>query len=80
MEKTPVWGGWLLDDEERYSGMRCVAATIYNSLGEPIAGISVSGPSVRFPNHRIDELGPQVQRAANEVTRMIGGEIPSDEI
>lgn len=68
--------GWSLDDEERYSGMRCVAASIYNSLGEAIAGISVSGPTVRFSDQRVDELGPKVKRAANEVTRMIGGEMP----
>lgn len=68
--------GWSLDDEERYNGMRCVAATIYNAASEPIAGISVSGPSVRFSNLRIDELGPIVKRAANDVTRLIGGEVP----
>jgi len=65
--------GWSIDDEERYSGMRCVASSIYNSFGEAIAGISVSGPSVRFPNHVISELGPKVKRAADEVTSAIGG-------
>ena len=68
--------GWSLDDEERYNGMRCEAATIYNSLAEPIAGISVSGPSIRFSDARIAEFGPQVQQAANEVTRLIGGKKP----
>lgn len=65
--------GWSLDDEERYNGMRCVAATIYNSLAKPIAGISVSGPSLRFSDVRIAELGPKVRQAADEVTRLIGG-------
>lgn len=68
--------GWSLDDEERYSGMRCVAATIYNEFGEAIAGISVSGPTVRFPDKVISEYGPKVKRAADEVTRMIGGTLP----
>ena len=68
--------GWSIDDEERHSGMRCVAANIYNNFGEAIAGISVSGPSVRFPDQVIAELGPKVKRAADEVTRSIGGKIP----
>src|SRR3546814_9206674 len=39
--------GWAVDDEEHTVGMRCVAATIHNEHGEVIAGVSVSGPSVR---------------------------------
>ena len=68
--------GWSIDDEERYSGMRCVASTIYNSFGEAVAGISVSGPTVRFSNHVISELGPKVKQAADEVTNAIGGKPP----
>ena len=69
--------GWSLDDEERYSGMRCVAATIYNAFGEAIAGISVSGPTVRLPDHVVSELGPKIRRAADEVTDLIGGTVPA---
>ena len=65
--------GWSIDNEERYSGMCCVASNIYNSFGEAIAGISVSGPTVRFPKHVISELGPKVKQAADEVTYVIGG-------
>jgi IclR family acetate operon transcriptional repressor len=69
--------GWSIDDEERYAGMRCVAATIYNTFSEAVAGISVSGPTVRFPNHVISELGPKVKLAAAEVTNAIGGKLPA---
>ncbi len=65
--------GWSFDDEERYLGMRCVAAPIFNSFGEAIAGISVSGPTVRFPDISIAEIGPRVRRAADEITRIMGG-------
>ena len=27
--------------------MRCVAAAIFNEFGEPVGGVSVSGPTVR---------------------------------
>ncbi|MGI9462415.1 MAG: HTH-type transcriptional regulator BhcR [Aestuariivirgaceae bacterium] len=72
LEKTRE-RGWSFDDEERQPGMRCIAAPIFNAYGEAIAGISISGPSVRFPDHVIDELGPKVRRAAAEVTQLLGG-------
>ncbi len=68
--------GWSLDNEERYLGMRCVAATIYNAYGEPVAGISVSGPTVRFPDAGLEDIGANVKAAADEVTGLIGGSVP----
>lgn len=68
--------GWALDDEERYLGMRCVAAPIFNSFSESIAGVSVSGPTVRFPDDEIAELGNTVKRAAALITAGIGGVTP----
>ncbi|RWO81515.1 HTH-type transcriptional regulator BhcR [Mesorhizobium sp.] len=65
--------GWSVDDEERHPGMRCVAAAIFNEFGEPIGGVSVSGPTVRVTPERLAEIGPLVRDAATEITRMIGG-------
>jgi IclR family acetate operon transcriptional repressor len=65
--------GWSVDDEERFPGMRCVASAIFNEYGEPIGGISVSGPSARVTPERVAQLGPMVRAAAAEVTGMIGG-------
>jgi IclR family acetate operon transcriptional repressor len=65
--------GWSVDDEERHPGMRCVAAAIFNEYGEPIGGVSVSGPTVRVTPERLAEIGPMVRDAAVEVTKMIGG-------
>lgn len=65
--------GWSVDDEERHPGMRCVASAIFNEFGEPIGGVSVSGPTVRVTPERLAEIGPLVRDAAAEVTRMIGG-------
>lgn len=69
--------GWSIDDEERYPGMRCVAAAIFNEFGEPMAGISVSGPSARVTPDRIAQIGPLVGKAAAEVTALIGGIAPA---
>jgi IclR family acetate operon transcriptional repressor len=50
-----------------------VAAAIFNEFGEPVAGISVSGPTVRVTPERAAAFGPLVARAAAEVTKAIGG-------
>ena len=68
--------GFAVDDEERNAGMRCVAAAIFNEFGEPVAGISVSGPTVRVTPERAAALGPLVGRAAADVTKAIGGKTP----
>ena len=71
--------GWALDDEEANVGMRCLAAPIYNEHGEPVAGVSISGPTARIDDERLGELGPRVRRAAEEITALIGGEAPRRE-
>jgi len=65
--------GWAFDDEERHSGMRCVAAPIYNAFGEAFAGVSVSGPTARLTERSVAETGPLVRRAAETITGLIGG-------
>jgi IclR family acetate operon transcriptional repressor len=65
--------GFSVDDEERHPGMRCIAAPVFNEFGEPVAGVSISGPTVRVTLERVAEIGPLVRDAATEVTRMIGG-------
>ena len=42
--------------------MRCVAAAIFNEFGEPVGGISISGPTVRVTPERLAAIGPEVQR------------------
>jgi len=68
--------GWSFDDQERFEGMSCVAAVIYDGFASPVAGISVSGPSARFAPDALPALGAAVTEAAAEVTRRIGGQMP----
>ncbi len=69
--------GWSHDREERYEGMSCIGAAIFNDRGEPCAGISVSGPTVRFNADRAPELGALVLTAAQEITNLSGGRLPA---
>lgn len=64
--------GWSFDDEERFEGMRCVAAALRSQQGDPIGGVSVSGPHSRLPDHRVAEIGARVRRAAEEIHELTG--------
>ena len=68
--------GWALDNEERYIGMKCVAAAVFDAHGKAIAGLSVSGPSSRFTEEMIKHTGPVLVEAANTLMEMIGGVRP----
>lgn len=70
--------GWSMDDEEHTLGMRCIAAPVFNEYGEAVAGMSVSGPAVRLPVEKLEQLGPLVRASADELTRATGGKRPED--
>lgn len=67
--------GWSFDNEEHFEGMRCVAAPIIDARGEPVAGVSVSGPSTRFPDEMISRIGPTVKKAASRISEALGAQI-----
>ena len=56
--------------------MRCVAAPIFNAYGEPVAGLSISGPTFRIDLSDTGRLGALVKAAADEVTEATGGRLP----
>jgi len=65
--------GWSLDDEERYAGMRCIAAPIYDVHGKAVTGISISGPAERLSDDRVAEMAVMVKNAAAKLTTLTGG-------
>ena len=66
--------GYSIDSEERNEGMKCVAAPVFDALGDVVGGISVSGPSTRIRDDMIPDLGTEVARAAAELSRAIGAD------
>jgi IclR family acetate operon transcriptional repressor len=68
--------GFALDNEERHVGMRCISAPVFDELGTPLGGLSVSGPSVRVDDAFVARAAPAVIAAANELTRLVGGVEP----
>ena len=60
--------GFALDDEEKTTGMRCIAAPIFNFYNETIAGISVSGPTHRISISDVKEISILVKQAAETLS------------
>ena len=69
---------YAVDDEENAVGLRCVAGVVFNEHAEPVAGLSVSGPTARLTDARIPGLGALVAGIANEITAELGGRHPQD--
>jgi IclR family transcriptional regulator, acetate operon repressor len=68
--------GFSIDDQERAEGMRCIAAPVFNAWGEPVAGLSVSGPAFRMALSDATRIGAAVRDAADQVTAATGGQRP----
>ena len=64
--------GCAYDNEEHEIGVRCVAAPVFDQQGKVIAALSVSGPTVRLTNNRIEMLRKMVQESAFEISAKMG--------
>ena len=76
--KDTQLSGYALDDEEQSVGMRCVASIIYDENGDPLAAVSISGPTARITNARIPILGRLVHKTCIDITTDFGGRVPPD--
>jgi len=65
--------GYAVDNEERTEGMRCIASVIHDANGDPVAGVSISGPAFRIPPNATSALGERVRTAAAEISKNMGG-------
>lgn len=65
--------GYALDDEELDPGVRCVAVPIRDYTRRIVGAVSVSGPSMRFSDERIEkELIPLAIRAGADLSTRLG--------
>lgn len=56
------------DLDEVETGVRCIAAGVYDDTGELVAGLSLSTPSERFD----PDWAPLVRTTANDISRTLG--------
>jgi DNA-binding IclR family transcriptional regulator len=61
-----------VDDEERFLGVRCIAAPIFDFTEKLIAGIGITGPSSRLSLDRFPSLITQVKKTGYELSIMSG--------
>ena len=64
--------GYAVATDELEIGLAAVAAPVRNAHGDVIASMSVSGPTFRLPEKRIEEIVPLVIEAADEVSHRLG--------
>ena len=64
--------GYGIAEEELEIGLSAVAAPIWNHERQPVAIISISGPSFRLPKERLKELGIAIKQTANRISAQIG--------
>jgi IclR family acetate operon transcriptional repressor len=70
-------GGFAVDDEEGYEGVRCLGAPIRDASGEVVAAVGISAPGERLPRGLIKKTGARVVAAAAEISRELGYVTPS---
>lgn len=65
--------GYAIDDEEMDVGVKCVGAPIRDYTRRIIGAVSISGPSMRFTDERLQkELIPLVIRSGEEISHKLG--------
>jgi IclR family transcriptional regulator, KDG regulon repressor len=64
--------GYALDLQENEIGITCIAVPIFDNKGNAVAALSVSGPTIRMTEERIEELRPHVLGAGANISRRLG--------
>lgn len=64
--------GWTVVRDELDVGLTAVAAAVRNLHGEVCASLSVSGPTYRMGEDRIDEILPLLLGAADDISARMG--------
>jgi DNA-binding IclR family transcriptional regulator len=63
--------GYAVDDEENEPGVGCIAGAIFDSTGQPVAAISISGSAHRILTHsRV--IAEAIVEACDSVSRSLG--------
>lgn len=64
--------GYAVAVDELEEGLTAVAAPIRNAHGDVVASMSVSGPTFRLPQERVDDVVRLLVEAAGEVSHRLG--------
>jgi IclR family acetate operon transcriptional repressor len=66
--------GYSVDNEEMEEGVRCLAVPIFDRRHTVIGALSVSGPTTRMTQERVEKFAPTARAIATELSRQLGFE------
>jgi DNA-binding IclR family transcriptional regulator len=66
--------GYAIDDFENEDGVRCVAVAVVDHAGQPVAAVSVSGPTARVTPERVPEIAALAMPTADELSAALGAQ------
>jgi IclR family transcriptional regulator, KDG regulon repressor len=64
--------GYSLDLEENEYGITCIAAPVFDHLGNVVAAVSISGPTTRMTKDRLTQLGPVMIQTSQKISARLG--------
>ena len=64
--------GFALDLEENEYGIRCIAVPIFDHLGKVVAAVSISGPTIRMTEDRIEQLLGRMIQIGRKISERLG--------
>jgi IclR family acetate operon transcriptional repressor len=64
--------GFALDDEENEEGARCIAAPVFNHLGQIAAAVSLSAPASRMHDRLLAKAAAAVVQTAETISQRLG--------
>lgn len=64
--------GYGYDDEEIEVGLKCIAVPILGKGGKPIAGISLSAPTGRMTEDRLQDIAEKLLEISKHVSKQMG--------
>ncbi|MDQ0155405.1 IclR family transcriptional regulator [Robertmurraya andreesenii] len=64
--------GYALDLEENETGITCIAVPIFDHLGKVVASVSISGPTMRMTDERLERLKEKMMTAGRMISARLG--------
>lgn len=66
--------GYAVDDEENEYGVRCIAAPVFDALGNAVATMGISAPTARVQYSDIEAIGQIIKETAFQLSCELGYE------
>jgi len=64
--------GYGFDLEENEIGISCIAAPIFNHNGDITAALSISGPTLRMTDEKMENLRETIVKTCSQISKRLG--------